>query len=85
MKFVFTYHGGNGMPQSEAEQAQLMEAWGAWMGAVGASAVDGGNPFAESRTVHPDGSVSNDGGAIAQGCPVLQVGATVEVSMAVDM
>jgi hypothetical protein len=63
MKFVFTYHGGSGMPETEAEQAQMMEAWGAWMGAVGASTVDGGNRFSENCTVHPDGSVTNDGGA----------------------
>ena len=34
--FVFTYHGGSGMPESKEEQDQIMEAWGAWMGGLGA-------------------------------------------------
>jgi hypothetical protein len=31
-----------------------MAEWGAWFGALGASPVDGGNPFGPSRTVNPE-------------------------------
>ena len=100
-KFVLTYSGGSGMPETEAEQAQVMETWGAWFGQLGDAVVDGGNPFAGSKVVAADGSVSDGGNlggysilsadgmdaavAMAQGCPVLSGGGSVEVSEAVDM
>lgn len=60
-KYVLTYHGGSGMPESEAEQAQIMEAWGAWFGQLGAAVVDGGNPVSRTVTIAPDGSASDGG------------------------
>lgn len=60
-KYVFTYHGGSGMPESEAEQAQIMEAWGAWFGTLGEAIVDGGNPTSQVMTVASDGSSSEGG------------------------
>ena len=62
-KFVFAYHGGSGMPASEAEQAAVMEAWGQWFGALGDAVVDGGAPTGTARTVASDGSASDGGGA----------------------
>ncbi len=61
-KYVFAYHGG-GMPETEEEQAKLMEAWGAWMGDLGEALVDPGNPIGQTRTIGSGGSVTNDGGA----------------------
>lgn len=61
-KFMFVYHGG-GHPETEAEVAEVLDAWGAWFGSMGAAVVDGGNPAGMSSTVHPDGSVTDDGGA----------------------
>ncbi len=61
-KFLYVYHGGSA-PQSDADVKAVMDAWGAWFGALGSAVVDGGNPVGQSSTVHPDGSVSNDGGA----------------------
>ena len=64
-KYVFTYHAGpddHGMPESEEEQAKLMAVWGAWFETIGANLVDGGNPFAQARTVNTDGSVTDGGG-----------------------
>ena len=37
-KFILAYHGG-GMPETEAEQAAVMAAWGAWFGNLGCSGV----------------------------------------------
>ena len=54
--YLLTYYGG-GMPESEAEQAQVMQAWTAWFGALGDAVVDGGNPTSHSRAISPDGSV----------------------------
>ncbi len=61
-KFAFVYHGGKA-PEGEEEQAKVMAAWGAWMQGMGASLVEGGNPFGPSKTVNADGSVADGGGA----------------------
>jgi hypothetical protein len=56
------YHGGK-HPESDAEIKEVMDAWGAWFGSMGAAVVDGGNPVGKSTTVHGGGKVANDGGA----------------------
>lgn len=60
-KFLFAYHGGS-VPQTEAEQAKLMQAWGTWFDALGDAVVDGGAPVGKSHTVSAGGTVE-DGGA----------------------
>lgn len=59
-KYVLLYTGGT-IPQSEAEQAEVMAAWGAWYGKMGEAVVDGGNPFGIAKTVSQDGT--RDGSA----------------------
>jgi hypothetical protein len=54
--YLLTYYGG-GMPESQEEQAQVMQAWTAWLGRLGDALVDGGNPTSISRAIAPDGSV----------------------------
>jgi len=61
-KYLFVYHGGK-HPESAAEVREVLDAWGAWMGSMGAAVIDGGNPVGKSTTVNPDGSVSDNGGA----------------------
>jgi hypothetical protein len=61
-KYLFVYHGGES-PQSEDEVAEVLDAWGSWLGSMGAAVIDGGNPVGLSSTVKPDGSVADDGGA----------------------
>ena len=61
-KYLFVYHGGN-EPETEAEMKEVMDAWGNWLGGMGAAVIDGGNPVGKSTTVHPDSSVTADGGA----------------------
>lgn len=58
-EFVLVYTGGK-MPESEAEGAKVMEAWGAWMGGLGDALVNGGNPVGPvSKTINADGTVSD--------------------------
>lgn len=71
--FVLLYSGGS-MPESQAEQAQVMQAWGAWFGKLGTDLVDGGNPFtpaaksiASNGTVH-EGPV----GTLASGYSIIK-------------
>ncbi len=61
-KYLFLYHGGEN-PKSDEEAAEVMDAWGNWLGSMGGAVVDGGNPVGKSSTVHPDGSVTDDGGS----------------------
>jgi hypothetical protein len=87
------------MPETDAQRAQVMEAWGKWMGAVGAGLIDGGNPVGQTKTIASSGAVSHGGGAnpasgysiikadnmdaavvLAQGCPILQGGGSIEVA-----
>ena len=60
--YLLLYSGGS-MPESPAEQAAVMQAWGAWFGRLGSALVDGGNPTTgNAKTIAGDGSVS-DGSA----------------------
>src|SRR5438132_1309534 len=71
--FVLLYSGGS-MPESEAEQAAVMQAWGAWYGALGNAVVDGGNPFTPAaKSIASDGTV-NDGplGTMASGYSIIK-------------
>jgi len=57
--YVLLYSGG-GMAEGEAEQAAIMQAWGAWFGGLGNALVDGGNPFSgQAKSIASNGSVSN--------------------------
>lgn len=61
-KYILGYHGGAGMPESKAEQDQVMAAWGEWFQGMGPALVDGGNPVGASRTLNGNGTVSEGGG-----------------------
>jgi hypothetical protein len=70
-KYLLLYRGG-GMPETEAEQAAVMQAWDAWFKSAGSAITDPGNPFTPaSKTIGPDGAVSEGPGA-ATGYTVLE-------------
>jgi len=81
--FVLLYSGG-GMPETEAEQAAVMQAWGAWYGRLGSAVVDGGNPFTPTaKSIASDGTVSDSPvGAIASGYSIIKADS---LSAAVEM
>ena len=99
-KFVYIYSGGK-MPETPEEGQQVMAAWTGWMGGLGASIVDQGNPFGASTTVTAsgdNGSAGNAGGytiinadsleaaaKMADGCPIFAAGGQVGVYEAVEM
>ena len=60
-KFILLYKGpATPMQQISPEQSeQLMQAWGTWMGKVGAALVDQGAPFAGRTSLRGDGSATN--------------------------
>jgi len=59
--FVLVYHGGS-MPETPEAGAQVMKAWTDWFGVLDGALVDGGNPASRSRTIAPNGAVSDDTG-----------------------
>jgi len=69
-KYLLAYRGG-GMPETEQEQAKVMEAWGAWFGQLGAAVADPGNPVSQAKTIGADGSVSGDGRSSLSGYSVI--------------
>lgn len=62
-KYLYAYHGGGGMAESEAAQAEIMAAWGAWFGQLGPAIVDGGAPSGAASTIAADGSVVDGAGS----------------------
>ena len=82
-KYVFVYRGG-GAPASEEEGQKLMAAWMGWIGGLGDSVIEVGNPFGSSKTVGSgsgsglsgysiiDAESLDDAATKADGCPVLQ-------------
>lgn len=60
-KFLFVYHGGK-TPSDAGEVKNVMDAWGAWFGALGSAVIDGGNPVGKASTVKPDGSLVDGAG-----------------------
>ena len=58
-KYVLLYTGGS-MPETEAEQAEVMKAWEAWYAGLGDAVVDPGYPFSPvSKSIASDGTVSD--------------------------
>ncbi|MDQ6691578.1 MAG: YciI family protein [Candidatus Dormibacteraeota bacterium] len=75
--FLLLYEGGK-MPESQTEQAKVMDAWGAWFGQLGDAVVDGGNPFTPAaKTISSDGTV-RDGAGSASGYSVIKAGSLDE-------
>jgi len=60
-KFVVVYSGGSGMSATPEEQERIMAEWGAWYGKLGASIIDGGNPFGASKHIASAGDAAADG------------------------
>ncbi len=88
-KYVLVYKGGQMAETEEAQQA-AMAAWGGFLGGLGDSLVDAGNPFGERTAVGggtPDASgytiITADSldaaSAKAQGAPVIASGGSVDV------
>ena len=71
--FLLLYSGG-GMPETEAQQAEVLRAWGVWYDALGEAVVDGGNPFTPmAKNIASNGLVS-DGpvGTMATGYSIIK-------------
>jgi hypothetical protein len=99
-KFVYLYSGA-AMADTPQAQEQAMQEWTAWLGGLGGSVTDIGNPFGASATVGAGGTSPeasgfggysvieadslDDAAAKASGCPALKSGGNVEVYEALAM
>jgi hypothetical protein len=81
-KFLLTYRGGRGMPESEADQAKEMQAWGAWFGQLGDAVADGGNPISATRTISANGSVTDGAAATNLGGFSIISAANIDAAVA---
>ncbi|MSP14170.1 MAG: hypothetical protein EXR62_14590 [Chloroflexi bacterium] len=78
-KYVLLATGGT-MPETEAETAEVMKAWGAWYEKLGSAVVDPGNPLSPvAKNIASNGTVSDDpmGGKVT-GYIILQAGSLDE-------
>jgi len=62
------------MPETQAEQAAVIQAWTAWYGELGSAVVDAGNPFTPvAKSIASDGTVSEGPvGTMASGYTVIK-------------
>jgi len=62
------------MPETQAEQAAVIQAWTAWYGELGSAVVDAGNPFTPvAKSIASDGTVSEGPvGSMASGYTVIK-------------
>jgi hypothetical protein len=70
-KYLFAYKGGS-MPEGSEATKQVMAAWEAWFGTIGAGVLDPGDPCSKARTVTPDGSVGPEAPASLSGYTVIE-------------
>jgi hypothetical protein len=99
-KYLFAYRGGM-MADTDEQRQAVMQAWGQWFGELGQAIVDPGNPFAGSNSVNGNGGGSADSqltgysvikadsleaaSALAEGCPVLKDGGSVDVYETIEV
>ncbi len=95
-KYVLAYKGGT-MAATEEEQQASMAAWGAFLGGLGDSLVDAGNPFGPSASVGSGGASGLSGYTIvnagsleeaaekAKAAPVVANGGGVDVYETIEV
>ncbi len=71
--YLLLYSGGR-MPETEAEQKAVMQAWTEWFAQLGSNLVDGGNPTTpNAKTIASDGTVTDGaGGLMASGYSIIR-------------
>jgi hypothetical protein len=69
--YLLVYHGGS-MPEGEAAQAAVMEAWNGWFHQLGDAVVDGGNPASGTKVISADGSVAEGGPTSPSGYSIIK-------------
>ncbi len=79
--FMITYLGGN-KPSSQEEGKEHFARYMQWLSALGDSAVSPANPLKDTRTVKPDGSVSEGSTTMMSGFTIVRADS---MEMAMDI
>jgi hypothetical protein len=78
-KYLLAYRGGT-MAATDEEREAAMAAWGQWLGGLGGSLVDAGNPFAGSAAIDGAGGVADGAGYGLTGYSILEASSLGEAS-----
>ena len=70
-KYLLLYSGGT-MPETEAEQGEVMKAWEGWFTELGPAVADAGNPFTQAAKKVTSGPATTDTPATASGYSVIE-------------
>jgi len=70
-QFVIVYLGGD-QPLTPEEGKQHFARYMEWLSSLGESAVSPANPLKDTRTVHPDGSVTEGGATAMSGYTIIE-------------
>lgn len=71
-QYVMTYFGGN-PPATPEEGKAHMQAYQAWLGELGASAISPMNPLRNAQTISPDGAASDGSAARMSGYTIVEL------------
>lgn len=70
--YLLLYSGGS-MPETDEEQAAVMQAWTSWFETLGPALKDPGNPFTgQAKSISNDGSITDGASASASGYSVIE-------------
>ena len=78
-KYVLVYKGGE-MGETPEAQQKAMEAWMNWFGSLGASVLDGGNPFGPSSSISQGGRVTDGGGSALSGYSIIDAASMADAN-----
>jgi len=85
-KYLLTYHGGD-QPSSKEEGERVTQSWIDWLGGLGKSVVEPGNPTTVAKTIAPvtgytilEARSLDDAVKLAKGSPQLKANGSIEVS-----
>lgn len=76
-KFVLTYIGGN-QPSTPEEGKKHFAKYKEWLNSLGSSAVSPANPFKNTMTVNPDGSVTEGSSTSMSGYTIIEAASIEE-------
>lgn len=79
-QYVMTYFGGN-PPATPEEGKAHMQAYQAWLGELGASAISPMNPLRGAQTISPEGAVKEGSTSRMSGYTIIELD-TMELAVA---
>ena len=71
-QFIISYLGGN-QPTTPEQGQKHFAKYKEWLAALGDAAVSPANPFSNTNTVNPDGSVTSGGTTTMSGYTIIEV------------